>query len=120
MANKFTINNKVYFPKDLDFNFLCVLDKHDIDVNHMAGMAAVGCFLAYCGNMTEEEANKEISEHVKNGGSIEDVFNAYKDCIEESGFFRALMEQAAKGQKEMEETAAESTKKSRKKETVSE
>ena len=37
-----------------------------------------------------EKAGKELEEHVKSGGSLEDIANVMGEMIEESGFFRAL------------------------------
>ena len=112
--DKFTINNKVYFVKDLDFDFLVTLDKNDIKVENMTRLAAINCFVAYCGDMTEKQASKEISDHVISGGKLDDVFNAYAKALQDSGFFRTLMEQTETGQEEVESEVEKTPKKTRK------
>lgn len=112
---KFTVNEKTYvLNEELNFKFLVMLDKNDIKVTNMTGLATVNCFLAFVGNMDEDQASEEISQHVIKGGKLDDVYTAYKQALEESGFFRSLMEQAETGQKEVEETDKETPKKTRK------
>lgn len=102
---KFTVNGKTYVvSKELDFSFMVMLDKNDIKPTNMAGFAAANCFLAFVSGMTEGQASDEITEHIKNGGNLDDILGAYAKALESSGFFRALMEQAEKGQKEVGET----------------
>jgi len=102
---KITINGKTYvLSKELDFNYLVMLDKNDIKITNVTGLAAINCFFAYVSGMTEEQAADEITEHVKNGGKLDDVANAYVKALDGSGFFRALMEQAKTEQTEVAET----------------
>lgn len=116
--NKFTVNNKVYFVRELDFNYLADLDMEGIDVTKIASVAALGFFLSYCSNgkLTRQEANSEISQHLINGGKMDDISEAYKDALEESAFFRALLGEAEAQSAEVEETATKTQKKSIKKE----
>lgn len=111
---KFTVNGKAYFVKDLDFEYLVELDKHDIKVTNITGMAAVNCFFAYCSGMDEKQASDEISKHIINGGTLEDIVGAYAKALEDSGFFRALMEQTKKEQEKVESSAPKATKKNSK------
>ena len=102
---RFTINGRNYVvSRELDFSYLVMLDKNGIEVSKMSGLAAVNCFLAFIGGMTEEQASNEITQHVINGGNLQEIIDAYAKAIEASGFFRALMEQTEKGQKEVEQT----------------
>jgi N-glycosylase/DNA lyase len=118
---QFTINKKVYYvEKELDFKYLVMLDKNGIKVTNVAGLAAVNCFLAYVSGMPEEIAANEISQHVINGGKLDDIVNAYAKALEESGFFRALMEQAEERQAEVEQTETEVTSKKRRVKAVTE
>lgn len=118
---KFTINSKTYYmQKELDFEYLVALDKKGISVQNMAGVAAINCFLAYVGKMEEEQAAKEISQHIINGGKLDDIVNVYVEALNESGFFRTLMEQTEKGPKEVEQTEEEVTPKKKRVKAVSE
>lgn len=111
---KFTVNGKTYFVKELDFEYLVELDKHDIKVTNVTGAAAINCFVSYCSGMDESQASKEISQHIVNGGSLDDIVGAYAKALEDSGFFRALMEQAKKEPEKMESSTAKVTKKNSK------
>ena len=118
---KVVVNSKVYsVEKELDFNYLVMLDKNDVDVSKMAGLAGVNCFLAYISGMSEEEAANEISLHVINGGTLNDIIDSYGKALEESGFFRKLMEQAEKKQEEVEQTDEETSASKKKDKVVSE
>ena len=107
--DKFTVNGKVYFAPELDFDFLSELDMNGIESDRITGPAAISLFLAYCsrGRITREQASKEISQHVINGGTLADIVDVYKKKLEDSDFFRAIMEQAEKAETEMEETETE-------------
>lgn len=111
---KFTVNGKTYFAKDLNFEYLVELDKHDIKVANITGAAAINCFFAYCSGMDEKQASDEISQHIINGGSLDDIVGAYAKALEDSGFFRALMEQTKKEPEKVESSAAKTTKKNNK------
>jgi len=112
--SKFTVNGKTYFTKELTFEYLVALDKNDIKVTNVTGIAAVNCFFMYCSGLSEEEASKEITNHVINGGKLDDIIEAYSEALNESGFFRSLMEQAAERQEKVEPAEEKSQKKSRK------
>lgn len=109
--DKFTINGKTYFAKELDFEYLVMLDKHDVKVNNVTGLAAINCFLCYCSGMDESIAAKEISQHVIKGGKLTDVVEIYANKLSESDFFRALMEQTEDETTEVEEKPQKATKK---------
>lgn len=111
---KFIVNGKAYFAKDLDFEFLVELDKNGIGIDKIAGLAAVNCFLAHCGNMTEEQASKEISAHMIAGGKLDDIVNVYSKCLQESDFFRAILGRVESEQTEETEDNGETQKAPRK------
>lgn len=117
---KFTVNGKTYvLNRELDFSYLVMLDKNDIKVTNITGLAAINCFFQYVSGLTEEQASEEITQHVIKGGKLDDVINVYAKALEESGFFRTLMEQTTTGQENMAEASEEdSTKKSTRRKAV--
>ena len=119
---RFTINGKKYDAKELDFWYMTILDKNNIDVNNITGMAAINCYAAWCMGVDEETAAKEISAHViANGGEFPDVMAAYVEKITESDFFRVLLQKAEQtDETEEEETSDENTKTKKVKKEVSE
>lgn len=111
---KFEVNGKTYFARDLDFEFLVTLDKNGVSVDKIAGLAAVNCFLAYCGRMPEEKASKEISEHMINGGTLDAIIEVYTKCLQESDFFRAVLGRVENEQTETAEDNGETQETTRK------
>lgn len=115
----FNVNGKQYQAVELDMNFLTFLDKHGVEINILEGLAASACFLAYCSGMSEKQANQEITEHViANDGLLPtELFEAYTQAIEDSGFFRALAKRGEKAEQtespESEQTSEETQKKKR-------
>lgn len=116
---KFTVNGNTYHVPDLDFTYLVMLDKNDIKLSNITGLAALNCFVAFCGNITESEAAKEISAHIINGGTITEVSEAYNKAVTESAFFRALLEED-ENQTEMVEETTEKTSAKKSSKAVSE
>ena len=118
---KFTLNGKVYYAKDLDFAYLVELDKNGISMENMTGVAALNCFVAFCTGKTAKDASNEISLHIINGGDMEELTTAYIKKIEESDFFRAILGRNQESETETE-TVTEKTpkKRGRKVEEVSE
>lgn len=112
---RFTLNGKVVYTKELDFAYLVELDKRGIEVSNVAGVAALNCFVAFCTGMSEKQASDEISLHIINGGKLTDITDVYVKELEESGFFRALIQQTAERQEEVEEKSEKTTKRSVKK-----
>lgn len=112
---KFTVNGKAYFAKDLDFEFLVLLDKNGVALDKIGGLAAVNCFLAYCGSLTEEQASKEISAHMIAGGKLDDITDIYAKCLQDSDFFRAVLGTVEDEQTEETEDNGETQKTPRKK-----
>ena len=55
-------------------------------------MSLIRTYLAFCGNITKEEAGKEIEKHLISGGKFTDVVEAMSEQMQDSGFFRAIGE----------------------------
>lgn len=88
----FTINNKTYKAKDVTFNFMCLLEDRGLPIDQIDAkpMKTVREYLAYCGNMSSEQAGIEIEEHIISGGDISGISEAFFHAISESDFFQAL------------------------------
>ena len=89
---KMTINGKVYKAKDLDFNFLCELGEAGIDIGDISKklIPTVRVYVAYCMGVDLETAGEEINNHVINGGTFDEITEAFSTKADESDFFRAL------------------------------
>jgi hypothetical protein len=117
---KLIVNGKVYPVKELDFDYLADLDEAGVPLGKVTSMAGTRYFVAYCSGLDKKEVSKEITQHIVNGGKMTDITDVYAKALEDSGFFRALMEQAEDGQEEMEQTEAETTPKKKRAKVVSE
>lgn len=92
MNKTFTVNNKLYRAREFDFNFLCDLEEQGISLEDIEKkpMSLIRTYLAFCGDLTKEQAGKEVESHVINGNDFTDIIKMISDGMEESGFFRAL------------------------------
>lgn len=93
MNKKITINSKDYELKELDFNGICELEDlgfslRDFKKSRMSGMRAL---LAYCGDIDEETAGEEIMQHLKNGGSLNDLAPLFEML---NAFFQSTRQQS--------------------------
>lgn len=87
----FTINGKTYIAKDIDFSFLVMMDKADIDIEHITGLSAINLYFAYCANITESQASAEITQQFIKEGNISELTESYVFKVSESDFFRSIM-----------------------------
>lgn len=113
MVKLFTVNGKSYRAKEFDFNLLCDLEEQGLSLEDIdkKPMSLIRTYLAFCGNITKEEAGKEIENHLINGGAFDDVVEAMSKEMQDSGFFRSM---GAKTETEDEETSTENRKRTRK------
>lgn len=86
------INNKIYKIPELNYNTICILEEMGISLTDMDKrvFSTVRGFVALAMNGDYEKAGEEIEEHLKNGGSLDEVLEEINKAVEESGFFQAL------------------------------
>lgn len=97
MKESITINSKEYKVPTFDFGAICDLESlgiNFVDVesksfNFIRGLVAltIGCGI--------EKANKEINEHLMNGGAIDD-FIPLLEAVTKSDFFQQLTKKRKK------------------------
>lgn len=93
---RFLVNGKTYKSKELDFNAMCDLEDMGasmVDIKSK-NMSLIRAYLAFCGNISAEEAGNEIMLHLKNGGKFDEIMEELKVAIENSDFFRFLKERS--------------------------
>lgn len=95
----FTINGKVYNAKPFDFNMICELEDRGISLEQaqQKPVSMVRAYFAICANSDNVYAGKEISEHIVNGGKLEDVMDIMATEMEVSDFFRSLSQNTETG-----------------------
>lgn len=87
------INGIEYETKDLDFtNILCDLEDMDIDImamntdNMKPFSLCRGIVSVYTGEKDLRKCGKLLSEHLKNGGTLEEIIDPFTEAMEEAGF----------------------------------
>lgn len=103
------INGKEYKNIPVDFNTVCKLEDMGVNITDMDGkvMTVARAYGALCMRKTIEAAGREIEEHVKNGGSLNPIYEAFAAEVEKSGFFQALRVQSEEGLNRKAEEATE-------------
>ena len=110
----FTINEKTYQARDIDFAFLVRMDKAGVPIENISGIAALNLYLSYCAGISEEQASNEISQHFIKGGNLDGIGQAYGEKMTESDFFRSITGATAT-EPETEKDDSKPTKKTTKK-----
>lgn len=93
---------------ELDFtNLMCDLEDHDIDVMGLlddetrSNMKIFKTIRAVVAVLTEtkdlNEAGRILSEHIKYGGSMDEVMGAFTEAMKTAGFGEKAKEAAPKG-----------------------
>jgi hypothetical protein len=90
------INGNEYRNVPIDFNAVCKLEDMGVDIANIDGkvMTVARAYAALCMRKPIEFAGKEIEKHVQNGGTLNDIYEAFAAEVEKSDFFRALQKQA--------------------------
>ena len=90
------INGIEYKNAPIDFNAVCKLEDMGVDISDIDGkvMTVARAYAALCMRKPLEIAGKEIEKHVQNGGTLNEIYEAFAAEVEKSEFFQALQKQA--------------------------
>ena len=90
MDRLLTINGKSYKAADFDLNLMCDFEDSGISLDDITNKMfnVVRQYVASSMGVDPKTAGKELSEHLANGGSIEDVSDVMTEAMNDSGFFR--------------------------------
>ncbi len=86
---------QVYPVADLDFtNLVCDLEGQGVDVMSMMDggldrsklMTMTRALLAVMTGLPVREAGKLLTQHLGNGGSLEDIFSVFTEAMQDAGF----------------------------------
>lgn len=87
------INGKEYADLDISFtNVICDLEDLGIDIMSMSSdnfkpfSFCRGIISSYTGEKDLKECGRILAEHIKNGGSIEDILIPFTEAMESAGF----------------------------------
>lgn len=87
--------DRQFATKDLDFyNLVCELEGSGVNVmNLTAGsleqgkvFSTVRAILAVLVNVQPAEAGKMLSQHLRNGGALDNIMEAFTDAMADAGF----------------------------------
>ena len=111
MDRLLTINGKSYKAADFDLNLVCDFEDRGISLDDISNKM-FNVIRQYCAtsmNTDPKTAGREISEHLANGGSLEEISDVMSASMEDSGFFRsAQKKQGSAGQKRTDKKKSES------------
>ena len=112
MDKLLTINGRTYKAVPFDLNLICDFEDAGISFNEIDKkmINVVRQYVASSMGVDAKTAGREITEHVTNGGSLDDISDAMSAMMDDSGFFR---------KKQTGEDSSD-TKRTRKKKTESE
>ncbi len=86
------INGKTYKLPEFSFETICDLEDYGVSLTNLTEkpMKTVRAFAALAIGDTRTAA-REIEEHIKNGGNLNDFIEEIQKSISDSGFFQSLV-----------------------------
>lgn len=90
MDRLLTLNGKSYKATPFDLNLICDFEDAGISLEDIDKKMfnVVRQYVATSMGVDVRTAGKEITDHVSNGGSMDDVTDVMTQMMDESGFFR--------------------------------
>lgn len=89
------INNKNYEVPELTFRHSKMMEQMGLPLEGMMSkqyvFTAVSAFTAIVVPCDPEYADRLVEQHVMGGGNIEDIYKAYAEAVQKSGFFKKLL-----------------------------
>jgi hypothetical protein len=100
------INGIDYENKELDFtNILCDLEDIGIDIMSMGSdnikpfTLCRGIVSVYTGEKELTKCGKILSEHLQNGGTLDELINPFMEAMEKAGFGKKVEEEKSQPSK---------------------
>lgn len=98
------INNKNYQVPQLGFKHMTKMEDMGFSLldlfqkQKLFSMATA--FVGVAADCSREEAENLIEQHIIGGGKIEEIYEAFNNAIEQSGFFKKLLKIEEKEQEQ--------------------
>ena len=104
MSRFFTINKQRYTALPFSFNMVCDMETLGIPMEQMQQkpFSMMRAYFSLCGDISLDDAGKELQEHIIGGGDFEDLTQAMSEEMENSDFFRSLNKRTEKETQEVE------------------
>lgn len=92
MERLLKINGKTFKAAEFDLNLICDFEDKGIALDDIGNkmVSVIREYVAYSMGVDSKTAGIEISRHLDNGGSLEDISDVMSAVMEDSGFFRAI------------------------------
>lgn len=91
------INNKAYEVPELNFRHSKIMERMGLPLSGISSskyaLTAVSAFVAVVVGCEEEQADYLVEQHMLGGGNIESIYQAYAKAIEDSVFFKKLLQE---------------------------
>ena len=99
MDRLLTLNGKSYKAAEFDINLICDFEDNGISLEDIDKKMfnVIRQYVATSMNVDSRIAGREISEHMKNGGSLEDISDIMTEMMNNSGFFRTKQTDESSG-----------------------
>ena len=90
MDRLFTLNGKTIKAAEFDLNLICDFEDRGISIEDIGNkmFSVIRQYVATSMGSDVKTAGILISEHLKNGGTLEDISDVMSAAMEDSGFFR--------------------------------
>ncbi len=87
----YKLNEKEYETKEITFKEVVKMEKCGVNFNAIenASFSQAEALISYITGLSKDKVDFEIDEHLKKGGSIEEVFLCFNVLIE-SDFFKKV------------------------------
>ena len=102
MDRLLTLNGRSYKAADFDLNLVCDFEDRGISLDDIGNkmFSVIRQYVASSMGVDPKTAGAAITEHLSNGGTLEDISDVMSAAMEDSGFFRtASKNKTSAGQK---------------------
>lgn len=107
------INNKTYTVPELNFTHSKRMEQMGLPVEGLISrkyiFTAVSAFVAIVVPCDAEQADYLVEQHIEGGGNIEEIYEAYANAVQESRFFRKLLDVDEEKPKNTKKSAQQKT-----------
>ena len=107
------VNNKTYQVPELNFAHSKRMEQMGLPVEGLISrkyiFTAVSAFVAIVVPCDAEQADYLIEQHIEGGGNIEEIYEAYANAVQESRFFRKLLNVDEETSKNTKKSAQQKT-----------
>jgi hypothetical protein len=93
LKNTMVVNGKEYKIPEINFDTICRFEEMGVALDVTLSKKPLSTIRAFVG-LVVDDPSKEITEHLKSGGTLEPIFDAFTKAVEKSDFFQGIAERA--------------------------